>query len=128
MGTGLVLADLISAFWFSATGLLPMTLLGVTWTSQAIPEIVVFDGALLLLLIHFGWNMKLPIASPSERTLLNLAGIIFLVVALAHLVRLTFGWNLILGGFAIPLWLSWVGVFVAAYLSYSSFHFARARR
>lgn len=128
VGSGLVIADLLSAIWLSASGLFPLTMLGVTWTSAAIPEIIVFDGALLLLLLHYGWNMKLPITSPSERTLLILAGSLFLVVAIAHLARLMFGLDVILGGFELPLWLSWIGVFVTGYLSYASFHFAGIRR
>lgn len=125
IGTGLVLADFISVFWLSASGLFPLSLLGVTWTSAMIPEVLVFDGALLILLAHYGWRLRLPVTSPSERTLLAITGGIFLVVALAHLLRLLFGLQLMLGTFEIPLWLSWAGVFVAAYLSYASFHFAR---
>ncbi len=128
VGVGLVIADIITALWFSAAGLFPMSLLGVTWTATMVPEIVIFDLALLLLLVHYGWNMKLPISSPSERTLLNVAGIIFLVVALAHLTRIAFGAELILGPYDIPVWLSWAGVIVAGYLSYASFHFAGVRR
>ena len=128
VATGLVLADLISVFWFSAAGMLPLTLLGVTWTSQMLPEIVVFDGALLLLLIHYGWNMRLPVSSPSERTLLMIAGIIFLVVSLAHLVRLLFNVSVAFGGLELPLWISWAGFLLAGYLAYSSFSFARRLR
>ena len=128
VGSGLVLADIISVLWFSAAGLLPVTILGVTWTSAALPEILVFDIALLLLLVHYGWSMRMPVSSPSERTLLMIAGLIFLVVALVHLARLAFGIDIILGDFAIPLWLSWVGVIFAGYLSYASFHFAGMRR
>lgn len=128
VGAGLVIADMLCAIWFSTAGLFPLSLLGVTWTSAMLPEIFLFDGALLLLLIHFGWNMRLPVTSPSERTLLMLAGVIFLVVALAHLLRLFFGWHLILGNVVVPMWISWAGVLIAGYLSYSSFHFARHRR
>lgn len=128
IGAGLVLADIISVLWFSSAGLLPMSLLGVTWTAAMVPEILLFDVALLLLLIHFGWNMRLPVASPSERVLLVIAGFIFLIVALVHLARLLFGWTLLLGTVLVPLWLSWAGVLVAGYLSYSSFHFARHKR
>lgn len=128
VGTGLVLADLVGVIWFSSAGLLPMTMLGVTWTNSMLPEIFVFDIALLVLLIHFGWNMRLPISSPSERTLLTLSGTVFLVIALAHFIRIMFGMRLILGTFTIPLWLSWVGVAITIYLSYSSFHFARHGR
>ena len=126
---GLVLADLISVLFFGNAGLFPLTILGVTWTSAAIVPIIVFDVAIILLLAHYGWSMKLPISSPSERTLLIIAGIVFLVVALAHLARLAFGLNIALGDFAVPLWLSWVGFLIAGYLSYASFHFAlRAKR
>lgn len=128
VGTGLVLADLISALWFSSAGLLPLTLLGISWTTAMVPEILVFDIVLLLLLVHFGWGMRLPVASPSERTLLVIAGIVFLIVALAHLTRLLFGLNLILGTFRVPLWLSWAGFLLTGYLSYASFHFAGLQR
>ena len=128
IGTGLVLADLIGALWFSSAGLLPLTLLGISWTAAMVPEILVFDIVLLLLLTHFGWGIRLLVASPSERTLLTLSGIIFLVVALAHLTRLLFGLGLIFGTVSIPLWLSWAGFFLTGYLSYASFHFANMRR
>lgn len=126
---GLALADLISVLFFGNAGLFPLTILGVTWTSAAIVPIVVFDAAIILLLVHYGWSMKLPLSSPSERTLLVIAGIIFLAVALAHLARLALGIDIALGDFAVPLWLSWIGFLVAGYLSYASFHFAlRAKR
>ena len=128
LGTGLVLADIISALWLNAAGLFPMTILGVTWTATSVPAIIVFDTALLVLLAHYGWNMRIPITSPSERTLLNVVGIVFLIVAFAHLTRIAFGATILLGGFDIPVWLSWAGVIVTGYLSYASFHFASIRR
>lgn len=123
VGAGVVVADLISVVWLASAGLLSVTLLGVEWSLDMLPEILVFDGALLILLIHLGWNARLPVTSPSERTLLALSGIIFLAVALVHFARLTFGWQLALGGFEIPLWLSWLGFGITLYLSYSSFHY-----
>jgi hypothetical protein len=125
---GLVLADIISVFFFSANGLMPLSLLGVTWTSAMLPEVFIFDVALLVLLAHYAWHVRMPVSSPSQRTLLNVAGLIFLIVALTHLVRLAFGWSLILGDFAVPLGVSWLGVLLAAYLSYASFHFAYKRK
>ena len=123
--TGVVVADIISTLWFAQSGLLPMTILGVRWTAAMVPEILVFDIALLMIFIHYGWNMKLPIQSPSERTLLWVAGVIFLVIAVAHLMRLMFNIHIILGDFLVPQWISWVGILLTAYLSYASFHFAR---
>lgn len=128
VGVGLVVADLISALWFSGAGFFPLTILGITWSASAVWPIVVFDLALIALLVHYGWNMRLPIESPSERGLLKLVGLVFLVVALLHLLRIAFGWNLILGEITIPIWLSWLGVIIPGYLSYSSFHFALHKR
>lgn len=124
IGVGLAIADLLSVLWFSSAGLFPLTILGITWSASAVWPIVIFDLALILLLVHYGWSMKLPIKSPTERGLLKLAGLIFLVVSLLHLLRIAFGWSLILGDVSIPLWISWLGVLIPGYLSYSSFHFA----
>lgn len=129
VGAGLVIADLVSVIWMNAVGLLPLTILGVTWTSTAVLPIVVFDSALLILLVHYGWNTSLPIKSPTEKWMLVIAGTIFLAVAILHLTRLAFGWAFILGEFVVPTWLSWVGVLLAMYMSQASFHFAlRPRR
>lgn len=128
IGIGLLVADLICVIWFGTAGFFPLTILGVTWTQSAILPVAVLDVALIILLVHFGWNTKLAVNSPSERNLLTFAGLVFLAVALLHLLRLAFGWSLVLGAFAIPLWLSWLGFFIAGYLSYSSFHFARRRK
>ena len=46
------------------------------------------------------------------------AAIIFAVIALMHLARAIFGWPVTIDAIAVPLWLSWVAVFVAAGLSY----------
>jgi len=124
VGTGLFLADLISVVWLGNAGFFPLTVLGVTWTAQAIIPIVLFDAATIIILAHIGWNIKIPVESPSEKHLLTTASAIFLVVALVHLMRIALGWSFILGDFVVPMWLSWFGVLVAAYLSYASFHFA----
>ncbi|HVW82652.1 MAG TPA: hypothetical protein VHC68_01780 [Candidatus Paceibacterota bacterium] len=127
VATGLVVADLISCIWLAGAGLFPMSIFGVVWTSAAVPEILVLDAALLILFVHLGWGVKLPVSSPSERTLLMLSGFLFLIIALLHLARLAFGLDLALGTFEIPLWLSWIGIVVTAYFSYASFHFASLR-
>ena len=84
--------------------------------------------AILALLVYFGWHVKSPVYAPSERKLLLIAGLVFLIVAVVHGARLVFGWTLFVGDLNIPLWLSWLGVVVAAYLSYASFHFALRMR
>jgi hypothetical protein len=124
VGVGLFIADICSVLWFSGAGFFPLTILGVTWSSAALWPIIVFDLAIIALLAHYGWSMKLPISSPKERTFLKLIGLLFLIVAVLHLARLVFGWNLILGDAVVPIWVSWLGFIIPGYLSYTSFHFA----
>ena len=43
-------------------------------------------------------------------------GIIFLVIAALHAVRLALGWEAMIGGWQVPMWLSVVAVVVATAL------------
>ncbi len=62
----------------------------------------------------------------TEKTYIRVSGVIFLVVALLHLLRLLLKWDAVIGGWTVPTWFSGVGVFVAGWLAYSAFRF-RAR-
>jgi hypothetical protein len=46
------------------------------------------------------------------------SGIVFLVVAVVHAIRLINGWNVVMGSWMVPLWASWLGVIVAAFLAW----------
>lgn len=46
---------------------------------------------------------------------------LFLVVAIMHLLRIIFGWQVEIGGLSIPFWVSWLGVLVAGVLAYFGF-------
>lgn len=60
---------------------------------------------------------------------LQLTGAIFAVVTAAHALRLLLQWQIVIDGWAVPMWLSWVAVFVAGVLSLWAFSLApRARR
>jgi hypothetical protein len=50
-----------------------------------------------------------------------LAGAIFLVVAVAHALRLVFKWEVVIAGWQVPMWVSAVAFVVAAYLAYEGF-------
>lgn len=54
----------------------------------------------------------------SERSFFLVTAIVFTVVALLHLVRLAFGWSASVGGWNVPMWLSWVAAAVTAVLAY----------
>ena len=54
-----------------------------------------------------------------QRTFNLVAGIIFALVALLHLLRIYAGWPIVIGNWAVPLWFSWIGLVVPGALSYS---------
>jgi hypothetical protein len=45
------------------------------------------------------------------------AGVIFGVVALFHLVRIVMDWSVVIGDWSIPMWVSWVALIVVGGLS-----------
>ena len=47
----------------------------------------------------------------------RIAVALFALLALAHLFRLFAGWEVVIAGFVIPVWLSLVGLVVAAGLA-----------
>ena len=53
-----------------------------------------------------------------QTTYLQTVSVIFAAVAIVHALRLIDGWQLEIGGWIAPMWLSWVGLIVGAYLAY----------
>lgn len=122
--TGLVTADLLMGLWLLAAGTLPQTVFGVWITTQLAWFWVGFDALIILILVHYSWNPKLFEPHASSRLLFFVVGIIMGAVAILHFLRLVFGWPIMIDTWMAPMWISWVGVIVAACLSYMSFHFA----
>jgi hypothetical protein len=52
-----------------------------------------------------------------SKTFFLVAGVIFAVVALVHLVRIVMDWSVTIGDWSIPMWVSWVALIVAGGLS-----------
>jgi hypothetical protein len=51
------------------------------------------------------------------KTFSLVAGVIFAVVALAHVARIVMDWSVIIGDWSIPMWLSWIALIVAGGLA-----------
>jgi hypothetical protein len=51
----------------------------------------------------------------------TITAVLFLVVALVHLLRVIFGWPAQIGGVTVPMWASWLALVVAAALTYFGF-------
>jgi hypothetical protein len=54
-----------------------------------------------------------------RKTFFMLAGIIFTLVALFHLVRIYMDWPVMIADWSVPKWVSWVGLIVAGGLALS---------
>jgi len=46
---------------------------------------------------------------------------IFALIALLHALRLIYGWNVMIGEWTVPVWVSAVGFLIAAYLGLQGF-------
>jgi len=123
--SGVIFADFLFTWWVGATGWLPIKQAGVIWDSSMVTPTLIFDAAVFIILVHYAWHLGRTPTLRSKSYFL-LVGIILGVVALAHVMRLFTSADLVVMGWTVPLWLSWIGVVVAAYLSYMSFHLAVA--
>ena len=56
-----------------------------------------------------------------QRAYNTLTAVLFVVVALLHLLRIILDWPAQIGGLSIPLWASWLALVVAAALAYLGF-------
>ena len=54
-----------------------------------------------------------------QKTFTLLAGVIFAVVALLHLLRISMGWPVVIDDWTVPMWVSWIALVVAGGLSYA---------
>jgi len=52
-----------------------------------------------------------------------MSGIIFFLVFLLHVLRLVLGWEAVIGGCVVPMWVSIGALFVSGFLTYSAFKF-----
>jgi D-alanyl-D-alanine carboxypeptidase len=72
------------------------------------------------------WYYQAAEGGIAMRSYLWVSGLLFGAVSLLHLLRLAYGWPAQIGGWTVPLELSWIGMIVAAALC--AWAFALARR
>ena len=61
----------------------------------------------------------------SQKTFTMIVSVIFgLVALLLHVLRIFFGWPAVIGGWTVPMWLSWIGLVVTGGLSYFGINIA----
>jgi hypothetical protein len=62
-----------------------------------------------------------------QKTFDIVAGVIFALVALVHLMRIGLGWPAAIGGWSVPMWVSWIGLIVAGGLAFFGLRFGMRR-
>ncbi len=123
--SGLVAGDFLAAWWLYAKGMVPVSILGFQFSAQGIMVGMIFDIILFIFLVHYGWQIKETGHSSGERMFHRVAGTIFGLVALAHLLRLVFSLPIDLLSWHTPYWVSGVAAVVSGFLSYTSFRITR---
>jgi hypothetical protein len=53
----------------------------------------------------------------SQITFSLVAGMIFLLVAVMHVLRLALKWDVVLNGWPVPMWVSWLALVIAGFLA-----------
>ena len=61
----------------------------------------------------------------SQKTFSLVAGLIFLLIAVVHVLRLAFKWEVVLNGWSVPMWVSAVAIVIAAYLAFAGLRLGR---
>ena len=61
----------------------------------------------------------------SQRTFSLLAGVVFLLIAVGHLLRVLLGATFVVAGVAVPMWASMLAVVVMGYLGSEGFRLSR---
>ncbi|HWA31998.1 MAG TPA: hypothetical protein VG694_00895 [Candidatus Paceibacterota bacterium] len=122
--SGLILGDFLFGLWLYTSGLLPMKFWGMNFTDGTVAGWMLFDALLFIYLVHYGWYTAHRARTSTEKKFHRVAGVVFTLVALLHLSRLLFGWNFVLGSWAVPYWINALGAVITAFLAYAAFSLA----
>ena len=49
----------------------------------------------------------------------KVTGYVFLIIFVLHLLRVVQGWEAVIGGYSVPMWVSYVAFLFAGFLAYS---------
>jgi hypothetical protein len=59
-----------------------------------------------------------------KKTYVAVTTMVFLIVAVVHLMRIFAGWDASIGGWAVPQWVSWLAFLVSGFLAWAGFKLA----
>ena len=60
-----------------------------------------------------------------QKTFSLVVGLIFLLIAVMHVLRLALMWEVVLNGWMVPMWFSAIAIVIMAYLAFESLKLSR---
>jgi hypothetical protein len=63
----------------------------------------------------------------SAKTFFTVTGIIFSVLSVLHILRLVSGMSIVIAGWDVPYWFSFLGAAAAGYISYNAFQLRKKK-
>ena len=73
--------------------------------------------------VHYVWGQSG--GSVSQKAFFLVAGVVFVVVALAHSLRILLGVAVVVYDIPVPMWASGIAAVISGYLGYEGFRLAR---
>ena len=61
----------------------------------------------------------------SQKTFSLVVGLVFLLIAVMHALRLALRWEAVVNGWSVPMWVSALALLIAAYLAFEGLMFGR---
>jgi hypothetical protein len=61
----------------------------------------------------------------SQKTFSLIAGLIFSLIALGHLLRIVYSWPMHIADWTAPMWASWLALLVAGFLGITGLYLSR---
>ena len=63
----------------------------------------------------------------SKKTFFWATAVIFVFVLTVHLARVVNGWGFQIGGWDVPIWVSWAAFIIAGYMSWTAVSLGRGK-
>ncbi len=61
-----------------------------------------------------------------QKTFSLISGVIFLLIAILHVLRVVYAWDAVIGGWEVPKWISWAAIAVGVYLGYEGLRLSKS--
>ena len=64
----------------------------------------------------------------SQKTFSLVVGLVFLLIAVMHALRLALKWEVVLNGWSVPMWVSAIAIAITAYLAFEGLNLGRRKK